>query len=316
LFRKVTSVSAKHPSFLATQWKLWLLSLPKRRSPWHLYRYPIDGALLAKNLLRHRRELSRPAPPRADLAAGCTVILLSHNRPQNMEFIVKSALANDFVRRVVVSNSNREVRIAEWIKQHDERLFLVDETKPTQPGHRFVLALEQQGENFLAVDDDIFLTPPQWADFLGALLSGESVPHGITGNIYQVGTMSSNGSPFHHVSRKNCEVDVLIGAYAFTRKQAEQTKILAAAAGFPDLSQVRNGEDILLSLAGEGRPLVHDLGRIFCCETRALEGVALSESEQSFWKVREQLYLKAAALQADLRRRELPTTRSRATSQN
>jgi hypothetical protein len=307
---------SQHSFFFVTQWKLWLISLPKRRSLWHLYRYPIDGALLAKNLWRHHRELSRPAPPRADLAAGCTVILLSHNRPQNMEFIVRSALANAFVRRVVVSNSNREVRIAEWIKQRDERLVLVDETKPTQPGHRFVLALEQKGDHFLAVDDDIFLTPRQWADFLAALMSDESVPHGITGNIYRAGTSSSNGSPFHHVSRSNGELDVLIGAYAFTREQAERTKLLAAAVGFPDLSQVRNGEDILLSLSGEGRPLVHDLGRLFCCETRALEGVALSESEQSFWKVREQLYLKAAALQADLRRRELPTTCSRATFQN
>jgi hypothetical protein len=60
--------------------------------------------------------------------------------------------------------------------------------------------------------------------------------------------------------------------------------------GFPELSQIRNGEDIILSLAGEGRPLIHNLGRLFCCSTMALDGVALSKGESNFWKAREKIY--------------------------
>ena len=61
----------------------------------------------------------------------CAVVLLSHNRPQNLPLLVRGALSNQFVTKVVVSNSNRDVRIAEWVDIRDPRLMLVDETKPT-----------------------------------------------------------------------------------------------------------------------------------------------------------------------------------------
>ena len=277
-------------SFLLTQWRTWLFSLFKRISIWHLYRYPFEGVLLAKNLWRHRVSLSRKCRVSQKINFTCTVILLSHNRPQNMQIIIQSALANKFISRIIVSNSNKAIKISEWVRLHDERLFLIDELKSTQPGHRFELALNQSDNHFMAVDDDIFLTPHQWSDFFEALLSNEKVPHGITGNIFRPGTISSNGSPFHHITEADSEVDVLIGAYAFTRNVAEATKNLAKLCGFPELSQIRNGEDIILSLAGEGRPLIHNLGRLFCCSTMALDGVALSKGESNFWKAREKIY--------------------------
>ena len=58
----------------------------------------------------------------------CAVVLLTHNRPQNLTLLVRGALSNPFVTKVVVSNSNRDVRIAEWINVQDPRLVLIDET--------------------------------------------------------------------------------------------------------------------------------------------------------------------------------------------
>ena len=124
------------------------------------------------------------------------VVLLSHHRPQNLPLLVRAALRNGFVRKIVVSNSNRNVDIADWIDIRDARLALVDEREPTQPGHRFVLAERESGEYFLSIDDDIFLTPHQWAELFKRLVCEEDVPHGILGNVYRPGTVSSKRQPF------------------------------------------------------------------------------------------------------------------------
>ena len=79
----------------------------------------------------------------------CVAVLLTHNRPQNMWLLVKGALRNRFVTRVIVSNSNPQVKIRDWVASTDPRLTLVDETTPTQPGHRFVLA-RQTGAEYMS----------------------------------------------------------------------------------------------------------------------------------------------------------------------
>ena len=210
------------------------------------------------------------------------VVLLSHHRPQNLPLLVRAALRNGFVRKIVVSNSNRNVDIADWIDIRDARLALVDEQEPTQPGHRFVLAERESGEYFLSIDDDIFLTPHQWAELFKRLVCEEDVPHGILGNVYRPGTVSSNGSPFHHVSDVEQKVDVLIGAYAFTRKHVQRMFDLAERLGISRLTDLRNGEDVLLSFAGSDRPRIHDLGRLWMCAMSSLPGVAIWRSEESF----------------------------------
>src|SRR5690242_3180542 len=92
----------------------------------------------------------------------CVAVLLSHNRPQNMALLVEGALRNRFVTKVIVSNSNPQVKIMDWVPSKDPRLIMVDETTPTQPGHRLVLAKQTGAEYVLSIDDDIFLAPTQW----------------------------------------------------------------------------------------------------------------------------------------------------------
>jgi hypothetical protein len=203
---------------------------------------------------------------------------------------VRGALQNCFVKKVIVSNSNPKFRIADWVKVKDERLSLVDQTQKTLPGHRFVIAADEMSDYFLSLDDDIFFTPAQWAKFFECLLQNEEVPHGISGQLYRPGTIFSNGTPFHHRETSDEEVDVLIGAYAFTKLHLDTVFRLANVLQMGSLSQIGNGEDILLSFAGSRASRIHNLGKPLLCASTSLRGVALSQTRENFWKERINLF--------------------------
>jgi hypothetical protein len=299
-------------AFLSKQYSYLFQTFSSRRSVRHKLFIGVESVQLLARYSSLQRALAGPdLPPSIPDNKQCTVILLSHNRPQNLPLLVNGALKNAFVRKVVVSNSNRTVRIADWVKSRDPRLVMVDEVKPTRPGYRFVLAVQETGDYFLSVDDDIFLTPQQWAKYFQCLLANEAVAHGLTGNLYKPGSASSNGSPFHHVSGENTEVDVLIGAYAFTRRQLDRLFELARRLDLGDVTNLANGEDVLLSFAGERRPQIHDVGNVFCCASTSLEGVALWRTLHDFWDERVRLFEQArtarAAMDAPKETAERPT---------
>jgi Glycosyl transferase family 64 domain len=278
--------------FLRVQVGYLIRTLPYRHS-WRLKLWTLVqliqlfvGYIRLKVTLRFSR---RAAPI---YGKTCVVVLLTHNRPQNMWLLVKGALRNRFVTRVIVSNSNPQVKIRDWIASTDSRLTLVDETTATQPGHRFVLARQTGAEYVLSIDDDIFLTPRQWKNFFEFLLADEKCPHGISGQVFRPGTKSSNGSPFHHLTGQDTEVDVLIGAYAFTREHLQRVFDVAAKIGISDLSQVRNGEDILLSFSGITRPQIHALKPALFCASEGLPGVALWKTHDHFWDERVRVFEK------------------------
>jgi hypothetical protein len=239
----------------------------------------------------------RPSGPRE---TNCAVVILSHNRPQNLSLIVRAALRNRFVSKLIVSNSNPEVQIRDWVNVTDGRLTLIDEKRPTQPGHRIVLARDTGADYCLAIDDDIFLTPSQWAECFRRLLEDPEVPHGITGNLYKPGIRSSNGSPFHHITGVEATVDVLIGAYAFTREHALRVFDLAKAIGVDNLSLVRNYDDILLSFAGNARPRIHAIKPALLCASASLPGIALWKSDEQFWSERERVFGQVQAARSAL----------------
>ena len=276
--------------FLPVQVTYLFRTLPYR----HTWRHKLWTLAQAVQLfvgyirLKVTLRFSRGAAP--ILGKTCVAVLLTHNRPQNMWLLVKAALRNRFVTRVIVSNSNPRVKIRDWVASTDSRLTLVDETTPTQPGHRFVLARQSGAEYVLSIDDDIFLTPRQWKRFFEFLLSDEQCPHGIIGQDFHPGTKSSNGSPFHHVAGRETEVDVLIGAYAFTSEHLKRVFEVAAKIGISDLSQVRNYDDILLSFGGTKRPRIHALKPALLCASASLPGVAMWTSNPGFWDERIQVF--------------------------
>ena len=279
-------------SFLRLQFSYLLRTLPYRRS----WRYKlwtlIDAARLLFGYLRLKTSLRFSTRATVAGSKTCSVVLLTHNRPENMSFIVEGALRNQFVTRVIVSNSNPQVKITQWVKSTDPRLTLIDESLPTQPGHRFVVARETGAEYVLSIDDDIFLTPKQWRRLFEFLIGEERHPHGIIGQIYRPGIISSNGSAFHHLIAEDTEVDVLIGAYAFTREHLNRVFRLAGDIGISDLSQLRNGEDILLSFSGMIRPKIHAMRPALFCASEGLPGIALWRTDQQFWDQRIRMFAK------------------------
>ena len=278
--------------FLRAQLGYLVRTLPYRHSWRHKLWTLVQTVQLLVGYIRLKVTLrfSRGAAPIR--GKTCVAVLLTHSRPQNMWLLVQGALRNRFVTRVIVSNSNPQVKIRDWIASTDSRLILVDEATPTQPGHRLVLAKQTGAEYVLSIDDDIFLTPRQWKKFFEFLLADEQCPHGIIGQDFRPGTKSSNGSPFHHLTERDTEVDVLIGAYAFTRDHLKRVFDLATKIGVSDLSRVRNGEDILLSFSGTTRPHIHSLKPALFCASEGLPGVALWKSEHEFWGERIRMFEK------------------------
>ena len=278
--------------FLRAQFRYLFRTFTLRRSWRHKLWILVEGVHLFVAyvwLLIALRFANRAGP-----IAGktCAAVLLTHNRPQNISLLVEGALRSRFVTRVIVSNSNPKVKIRDWVTSTDSRLLLVDETRPTQPGHRLVLARQTGAEHVLAIDDDIFFTPEQWKNFFGLLLADEQCPHGIIGQLYRPGTTSSNGSPFHHVAGRETEVDVLIGAYAFTSEHLKRVFEVAAKIGISDLSQVRNYDDVLLSFGGTKPPRIHPLKPALICASASLPGVAMWTSNPGFWDERIQVFEK------------------------
>ena len=279
-------------SFLRLQFSYLLRTLSYRTSWRYKLWTVIDAARLLLGYFRLKTTLQFSTRATVTDSKTCSVVLLTHNRPQNMSLIVECALRNQFVTRVIVSNSNPKVKITQWINSTDSRLSLVDEALPTQPGHRFVVARQTGAEYVLSIDDDIFLTPKQWRRLFEFLINDERCPHGIIGQIYRTGTISSNGSPFHHVIAEDTEVDVLIGAYAFTSEHLNRVFRLAEEIGISDVSQLRNGEDILLSFSGTVRPKIHAMRPALFCASEGLPGIALWKTEQQFWDQRIRLFEK------------------------
>jgi hypothetical protein len=277
------------PSFLKAQFQYMLRGFGGRKTFRRKASFMLEVGRLLRNNARMQRALAKPAPPIAAADKKCVVVLLSHNRPQNLPLLVLGALQNSFVSKVIVSNSNTKFRIRDWVNLNDSRLVLIDEQTPTAPGHRFVLADREPGDYFLSIDDDIFLTPPQWAAFFETLLADPEVPHGITGHIYRPGVPFTNGSEFHHIESVEAEVDVLIGAYAFTRTHLQCLFAMAETLGISSLTDVGNGEDIMLSFAGRRAARIHDLGPTFLCASTSLPGVALWATRQAFWNERVNL---------------------------
>jgi hypothetical protein len=287
-------------TFLGSQFRYLIQSFPQRKKLWHRLYFFYEMFRLVSKYIALRLALLRPGPPIHTGGKTCVVVLLSHNRPQNLEILVRGALQNSFVKKIIVSNSNPKFRMADWVKVKDARLQMVDEKQKTLPGHRFVIAAAELGDYFLSVDDDIFFTPAQWANFFNFLLRDEEAPHGISGQLYHPDVLFSNGTVFHHRENTETDVDVLIGAYAFTRTHLERVFEQANALELGSLSKIGNGEDILLSFAGTKAARIHNLGQPLLCASTSLKGVALWKTWENFWDERVTLFEKVRATRRTL----------------
>lgn len=106
-----------------------------------------------------------------------SVVLLSYKRPQNMRYIVDSLLACEFVREIVLSNNNPDLRMEDFLQSRDPRLKIINQRQRFFPTKRYDLAHELQSSYFMCIDDDVFLIPCQIKKLFMALLENSAVPY-------------------------------------------------------------------------------------------------------------------------------------------
>ena len=228
---------------------------------------------------RYARWRARCSLGRASAFAGperLTAVLASFARPQNLAPLVASMLACRFVDRVVVTNHEPSVRIADWVRRRDPRLTLLDAPRAEPPLHRFEVAREAPGERFLILDDDLFLAPVQVRSLFVRLLEDLTVPHGMFGQRVVDPTADDPDRVYRNrVHGEEGDVDVLNRAYLFTRAHLDRFFVLRdalVAAGVPDAGFL---DDLLLSRAGVGRPRLHDVGPFLECPSQGDPRIAV-----------------------------------------
>jgi hypothetical protein len=172
---------------------------------------------------------------------------------RNIPALVRSILKCGFVERILVSNNNPSVRIGEQLTIRDRRLVLLDQSVRRGPGYNWVLALREEAEYFMSIDDDVLVFPRQVALLFERLVERPEVPHGFAGQ---------RGS--RYLQCRETEVDTLYLIYAATRVHAQRyveivTRIVESGV-LPVEDLELWGDDMILSSTGSGRPLIHDAG--------------------------------------------------------
>lgn len=193
------------------------------------------------------------------------------SRPQNIEAIVRSLLAVPAVGTIVISNNNPDCDLRSWLPPLPSRVVILEHAKPQACAMRYRHLEAFPAQNYLVLDDDLFLTPVQIAKILTSLNQEWRVPHGIFGGHY-------GGS---HV-RGDTRADTIHRVYAFTGKHlAEFIRLgeLAKRNGFPEFWNSSYFDDLTISFSGDEQCRIHDVGPYPDCPTSGHVGTAVFREE-------------------------------------
>lgn len=221
--------------------------------------------------------MAEPPDTQFELA---TFILLSYARPRNMQRIIDSISQARSCGRIILSNNQPALNIYDHIDAGCDLLEVVQQDQEWTPIKRYCIARECDGELFVCIDDDVFMTPDQIDRLVGELRNDRSRPHGISGQLMEIrgGRVRTKGG----IINMTREVSVLNMAYAFTRDHVRRYFELLDRLGIADPRDLGVFDDIILSFTGAHPPKCHDLGPLELCPTWDLEGVAV-------WKRKDML---------------------------
>jgi hypothetical protein len=212
-------------------------------------------------------------------AERLSVVLLSYKRPRNIQKILSAVVLCDFVDEIVISNNNPEVDLGRFISIEDPRITLIPQNRRRYPSVRLELSQKARSHHVLAIDDDIFLEAEQIRGLFEHLLGQPAVPHGLGGEIFSA---SADPTPSTVVyKRRETPVEALLWMFAYTKDHVRRYFELLDALGIKNDELVWS-EDVPLSFAGLGPPLIHDLGRVHACPSENEEGVATWRNEGFF----------------------------------
>jgi hypothetical protein len=242
--------------------------------------------------------LGRSVPATGE--ARCCVILLSYKRPANMDAIARSVLRCDFCSKLIVSNNLPTFAMKDWLSVDDDRLLLMDQSTEEKPGIRFEIARGCASDYYIMIDDDMFIYPTQIKTVFEALVADPAVPHGILGERKkgrgEREECPVEGYPFSIGDAGDIEVDHLTNVYAFTCSHLNRYFELARRLGIAQPRKIDNGEDVILSFCGDGRPRIHRVGPILVCSTSHTSGIATWRTMTRFFEARVELNRRLAEL--------------------
>ncbi|QVL50285.1 MAG: glycosyltransferase [Thiocapsa sp.] len=209
-----------------------------------------------------------------------TVIINSYNRVKNIQHMVQAALKCDFVEKVIISNNNPQVQIENWVNVSDDRLLLIQHKFRKRCRYRWIIAAKTPRRYYIAIDDDLFVSPEQLKKLFESLIDDPSVPHGMFGSVYISNDPNNEemSSAYSYFNSKNVTVDVLHQIYAVTDEHVSNYfDLLAKIRGNNrEVSKFlrRIGDDIVMSHAGSERPKTHDFGFVLECASHNRAGLA------------------------------------------
>jgi hypothetical protein len=238
-------------------------------------------------------ELERDTCIGQPITQKAAAVLLSYKRPKNLQWISKSLLKTNLISRIIVSNNNPDIRMEDWFDFTDSRLEFINQNTRRRAGYRFEIAKDLDDEYFIFIDDDLFLTPFQITTVFNALLSNPSVPHGVWGQRFW-----KNGEKISWqdgISNYDGELDVINRTYFLTRLHVNKFTLLIKELGLHSITDLKFGDDIILSFSGDKRPICHDVGFLLNCPTKDSISIAIWK-ENEFFSYRTEMYEKLLSI--------------------
>jgi hypothetical protein len=198
----------------------------------------------------------------------------------HIESRVRNILKCSFVEKVVVSNHNPAIRIADRVNLKDARLICVDQDVPRGCGYRWQMARALSAQYLVAIDDDILLFPSQLQVLFQHLIQSPEVPHGLSG------MLPLGDGKFKYRQWSNIEVPYLCEVYAVTQDQVEryfelERRIAASDNTLLDVVE-RVADFVVISQTGDHNPRIHRAWWLLRDDTFEARGIAISKDER-FW---------------------------------
>jgi len=210
-------------------------------------------------------------------------VLLSYRRPHNLDALVRAMLRCDGCKAVIVSNNEPRVHLSDWISVTDPRLRIVEHHQRRHPGIRMTIARAAPAPMYLMVDDDVLLNGEQMQQLMNHVCAEPEVPHGLNGERRNA---AQGAYPYSLDQSGEGTVDHLTNVYAFTDRHLARYFDLVDRLGIDDPANLANGEDIILSSCGSGKPRVHEVGPIVRCASTTDRLIATHKSRERFFEER------------------------------
>lgn len=209
-----------------------------------------------------------------------TAIIPAYKRPQNIRPIVESLLRTPEVKKVIISNNNCRVDLSRWFRSSDLRVTIIEQVIDRPPLIRQEIALRDDGQYFIVVDDDLFLLPSQISTLCRAQIADSSSPHAAVGEVYD----SWMDRMHHHVTDYSGFIDIVNRAFTFTRGHLDVYFALRdqLASGTLSLRAIELADDVITSFSGTRRPRTHAIGSFLTCPTSGTVGIAAWRTDGFF----------------------------------